>query len=147
MILLVSLFSYFNGFQYGLSAYMKPYKTTDISRSHQRFLREMSCEERAKKFHASWWRVATLGMEFLRSSFSPQFARKPSVASQNDGFFLRLKSKNMDNTCTSVVWNRRLCPIIPKCRLLAVFTLETDNRHHNPSMHFKRKSGHWGNVN
>ena len=51
MILLVSLFSYFNGFEYGLSAYMKPYKTTDISRSHQRFLREMTCEERAKKFY------------------------------------------------------------------------------------------------
>ena len=52
MILLVSLFSYFNGFEYGLFVYMIREKTTDILRSHQRFLREMTCEERAKKFHA-----------------------------------------------------------------------------------------------
>ena len=58
----------------------------------------------------------------LQSSFREETIL---VASQNVGFFLRLK--NMDNTSTSVVWKRPLCPIILKCPLLAVFTLETDN--------------------
>ena len=139
MIILVSSFFFiiFFGFGYGLSALHEAWENS------RHFAKAPTVSSSSAEI-PSWWRVSTLSVEFLRSSFSPHFARTPSVASQNVGFFLRLK--NMVNTCTPAVWNRPLCPFIPKCRLLAVFTLERDNPSSQSVYPFQAWKRHWRNV-
>ena len=74
--------------------YMKPEKTVDVSWSNQQFLL------RAKKFHTDDMSLPS-GWNFCARPQSSFREESILVASQNVGFFLRLK--NMDNTSTSVV--------------------------------------------
>ena len=65
-----SLFCYF-GFGYGLSALHEAWENS------RRFAEQPTVSSSSEEI-PYWWHVTTLRMEFLRSSFSPHFARKAS---------------------------------------------------------------------